>query len=413
MKCIIDGQVVLLRAPEGPLAAHIGPFAGSLSEQGYALDSIHRQVLLAACFSQWLKHQGVALRSITSDHPPRYLRYRARRVRAHLRAMRPRLATCSTFCAVRASIPAEKISARRLTPVERCTQAYEHYLREVRGLARATIVNYVPFIRSFLKDRFGDGPVTLSHLCASDVVRFVQRQASHLHRKRAKLLTSALRSFLQYARYRGKTKLDLAAAVPTVANWSMSSIPRAIAADQVRQLLASIDRRTAMGCRDYAILLLLARLGLRSGEVAFLELDDIDWNAGQLSVRGKSGQRSDLPLPAEVGKAIAAYLRRGRPQSTSRRVFLRAKAPIRGFRGASGVGSIVRHRLQRAGIDAPTHGAHQFRHGLATEMLRQGASLDEIGEVLGHHNPQTTKIYTKVDLDALRTLALPWPGGVR
>lgn len=178
-------------------------------------------------------------------------------------------------------------------------------------------------------------------------------------------------------------------------------------------MLASIDRHTAMGRRDYAILLLLARLGLRSGEVAFLELDDLEWNAGQLSVRGKSGPRSDLPLPPEVGKAIAAYLRRGRPQSPSRRVFLRAKAPLRGFRGSCGVGSIVRHCLQRAGLDAPTYGAHQFRHGLATELLRQGASLGEIGELLGHHSPQTTKIYTKVDLDALRTLALPWPGGAR
>ena len=131
-------------------------------------------------------------------------------------------------------------------------------------------------------------------------------------------MTSALRSFLQYARYLGKIKLDLAAAVPAVANWSMSSIPRAIAADQVRELLASIDRRTAMGCRDYAVLLLLARLGLRSGEVAFLELDDIDWKTGKLGVRGKSGRRSHLPLPAEVGKAIAAYLRNGRPQSTDR-----------------------------------------------------------------------------------------------
>ena len=283
----------------------------------------------------------------------------------------------------------------------------------MRGLAGATIVNYVPFVARFLKDRFGDGPLALSNLCASDVVRFVRQEASHLHRKRAKLLTSALRSFLRYVRYRGKTKLDLAAAVPAVANWSMSSIPRAIAAEQVRQLLASIDRRTAMGRRDYAILLLLARLGLRSGEVVSLELEDIDWNAGKLSVRGKSGQRSELPLPAEVGEAIAAYLRRGRPASTSRRVFLRAKAPNRGFRGASGVGSIVRHRLQRTRLDTPTRGAHQFRHGLATQMLRQGASLDEIGEVLGHHNPQTTTIYTKVDLDALRSLALPWPGGVR
>jgi site-specific recombinase XerD len=193
----------------------------------------------------------------------------------------------------------------------------------------------------------------------------------------------------------------------------MSSIPKAISPDQVRRLLASIDRRTATGRRDYAILLLLARLGLRSSQVAFLELGDIDWNAGQLNVRGKSGQRSELPLPAEVGEAIVAYLRHGRPDSTSRRVFLRAKAPIGGFQGRSGLGFVVRHCLKRAGINAPTNGAHQFRHGLATEMLRQGASLREIGELLGHRSPETTKIYTKVDLDALRTLALPWPGGVR
>jgi integrase/recombinase XerD len=412
VKCIIDNQVILLRVPEGPLAAYIKLFAGSLRQQGYALESIHRQVLIAAGFSRWLKHQGVVLRSITSDHLPRYLRYRTRRVRPG-RGDAAALSHLLAFLRGEGTIPAERVSARPLTPAERCAQAYERYLREVRGLAKATIVNYVPFVASFLKDRFGDQPLSLSHLCANDVVGFVQQQASHLHRKRAKLLTSALRSFLQYARYSGKTKLDFAAAVPAVANWSMSSIPRAIAADQVHQLLASIDRRTGVGCRDYAILLLLARLGLRSGEVASLELDNIDWNAGQLSVRGKSGQRSELPLPAEVGEAIAAYLQRGRPQSTSRRVFLRAKAPVRGFRGASGVGSIVRHRLQRAGVDAPTYGAHQFRHGLATQMLRQGASLEEIGEVLGHHNPQTTTIYTKVDIDALRTLALSWPGGVR
>ena len=134
---------------------------------------------------------------------------------------------------------------------------------------------------------------------------------------------------------------------------------------------------------------------------------------GQCNVRGKSGQRNNLPLPVEVGHAIAAYLRDGRPRSSSRRVFLRARAPVRGFRGASGVGSVVRHRLLRAGVDAPTYGAHQFRHGLATEMLRQGASLGEIGEVLGHRHPQTTTIYAKVDVNALRTLALPWPGGAR
>jgi integrase/recombinase XerD len=166
VKCIIDKQVVLSRAPEGPLALHIGPFARSLSEQGYALYSIQRQVLLAACFDRWLKHQGVGLRSITSDHPPRYLRYRARRARPSLgdaAALRHLL----EFLRCEGVIPAEKMSACPLTPAERCTQGYEHHLREARGLASATILNYVPFVRSFLEDRFGDGPVTLSHLCAA------------------------------------------------------------------------------------------------------------------------------------------------------------------------------------------------------------------------------------------------------
>jgi integrase/recombinase XerD len=285
-------------------------------------------------------------------------------------------------------------------------------LRKERVLATATVLNYVPFVRCFLKNRFGNGTAQLSRLCAGDIIRFVQRQTRRLRPKRAKLLTSALRSFLQYARYRGDVTVDLAAAVPVVPNWSMASLPRAIEPDQVRQLLTSIDRRDAIGRRDYAILLLLARLGLRSGEVAFLELDDIDWNVGRLSVHGKNGH-SELPLSAEVGQAIAAYLRRGRPVTASRRVFLRAKAPVRGFQGASGISSLVRHSLKRAGIDAPSFGAHQFRHGLATEMLRRGASLREIGEVLGHRHPQTTLIYAKVDIAALRMLALPWPGGAR
>lgn len=412
MKFVINCQVVLSRPPEGPLAGYLGSFAESLAGQGYSRYSLHRQVSLAAGFSRWLKQNAVAVRDIGSDHPRRYLRYRARQLRrcsgdhAALRHLIELLRS-------KGIISGEKTPVRRLTPVERYAEAYKQYLLEVRALAQPTIINYVPFVCSFLEDRFGRGQVTLSRLCAGDVVGFVQRQAHRLHQKRAKLMTAALRSFLRYARYLGEVTLDLAAAVPIVANWSMTSIPRAISEDHVHQLLASIDRHTAIGRRDYAVLLLLARLGLRSSEVAFLELDDIDWQTGSLYVRGKGAQRLELPLPAEVGSAIAAYLRHRKPPSSNRRVFVRAKAPIHGFQGASGVGSIVRHSLRRAGIDAPTTGAHQFRHGLATRMLRQGASLSEIGEVLGHRHPQTTKIYAKVDLEALRSLALPWPGAVR
>ena len=412
MKCVINSQVVLSQPLVGPLAGYIKSFAESLNEQGYAAYSIHRQVLLAACFSRWLKRKRIGLRSIRSDHRTRYLRYRARYLRP-CQGDSGALSNLIDFLRLQGAVPDEKQTAIRLTPVEQCAQTFEAYLLEARALARATIVNYVPFIHSFLEDRFGHGPVTLAHLCANDVVRFVQRQVPRLHLKRAKLMTTALRSFLCYARYLGEVTLDLAAAVPIVANWSMTSIPRAISADHVRQLLASIDRRTPIGRRDYAVLLLLARLGLRASAVAFLELDDIDWKTGRLYVRGKGAQRLELPLPTDVGKAIVAYLRRGRPVSTSRRVFLRARAPNRGIQGASGVGSIVRHSLERAGIDAPTRGAHQFRHGLACEMLRHGASLGEIGELLGHRHPQTTTIYAKVDLKALRALALPWPGGVR
>jgi len=306
-------------------------------------------------------------------------------------------------------VPAETVPVRRLTPAECWTQQYEQHLRDVRGLAEATIVNYVPFIDRFLKDRFADGPATLSCLRARDVVRFVQRQAPRLHRQRAKLMTSALRSFLRYAQYRGEVGLELATAVPVVANWSMPSIPRAISADQVEQLLASIDQRTAIGRRDCAILLLLARLGLRSSEVVGLELDDIDWNRAILTVCGKGGLRHEFPLSPEVGQAIAAYLSDGRPQSTSRRVFLRAKAPIQGFRSAGGVGSIVRHALSRAGIEAPTYGTHQFRHGLATELLRQGASLSEIGDVLGHRSTDSALAYLSLATEDLRAIALDIP----
>jgi integrase/recombinase XerD len=404
--------VVLSRPLEGPLSPYIAGFAKWTREEGYALHSRQQKVLLAARFSRWLGQQAVGVRCVCSEHPSRYLRSRAH----HVKAQRGDAATLRQFLDFvrhQGVVPAEKIPPPRLTPVEKTVLTFKRYLRDERMLAEASVIRYVPFVRQFLVDRFGDGRVRLSCLCAGDVVRFVRRQAPRLRLKRAQLLTSALRSFLRYARYLGQVRCDLAAAVPTVANWSMPSIPRAIPADAVRRLLASINRRTAMGRRDYAILLLLARLGLRAGEVVRLELEDIDWNAGSITVQGKGGRRSVLPLPADVGSAIAAYLRRGRPRSRSRHIFLRIKAPIRSLLGPQAIAHLVRQNLARAGIQAPTNGAHQFRHALATGMLHHGASLAEIGEVLRHRDPETTKIYTKVDLDSLSGLALPWPGGVR
>ncbi len=412
MKHVINHQVVLSKVPEGPLTTWLEGFADAASRQGYARSSICRRIRLAAGFSRWLKQEKIELSRTNSDHPAQYLRYRACCQRLHP-GDPAALKHLIDYLRLEAVIPAETIPARRETGVQRCVLAYEQYLREARGLAPTTIVCYVPFVRAFLEYRFGTSQVILSNLRAGDVVGFVQHRVPGMSRKRAKLMTTALRSFLHYARGSEEGVADLVAAVPIVANWSMDSIPRAISVDQVHQLLTNIDRTTAMGRRDYAILLLLSRLGLRLSEVAFLELDDIDWSAAALHVRTKGGMRNEFPLSHDVGQAIADYLRHGRPCSDSRRVFLRVRAPICGFLGPNGVGSLIRHSLERAGIDAPTRGAHQFRHGLSTEMMRQGASLSEIGDVLGHRHPDTTRIYAKVNLEALRTLALPWPGGVR
>jgi hypothetical protein len=225
-------------------------FAQWARDQGYAWASRYRQVLLAACFSRWLGQQRISVRRVSAEHTARYLRRRICRVKIH-RGDAAALQQLLDFLRHAGVIPTAKVARRRLSSVEQATQAFETYLRTERMLAEPTIAYYVTFVHDFLADRFGRDRVTLARLCAADVVRFVQRRAARLHVQRAKQLTTALRSFLHYARYRGDIVLDLAAAVPTVASWSMSSIPRAIPVDTVRQLLTSINRRTAVGRRNY------------------------------------------------------------------------------------------------------------------------------------------------------------------
>ena len=237
------------------------------------------------------------------------------------------------------------------------------------------------------------------------------RQARRYSSGRAKLFATALRSFFRFLLQRGAIAHDLAQAVPTVPNWRLTTLPRFMKAKDVDGPLQTCDRTTAKGQRDYAILLLLARLGLRAGEVAALTLDDLDWAAGELLIRGKSARHDRLPLPHEVGEALAIYLRHGRPPSAVRQVFIRMRAPRRGFSDGQAVGTIVRRTLVQAGLNPALKGAHLLRHSLATTLLHNGASLTEIGELLRHQNIETTRMYAKVDHGALRALALPWPGG--
>jgi site-specific recombinase XerD len=220
-----------------------------------------------------------------------------------------------------------------------------------------------------------------------------------------------LRSFLRYLRQRGQIATDLAGAVPAIACWSLSGLPKFLPADQVKQVLACCDRTTPVGKRNYAILLLLARLGLRAGEIVALALDDIDWENGDILVRGKGQRLARLPLPSDVGEALVEYLRDVRPAGRTRRLFLRIRAPLRGLASSVSVDCIVARALKRAGLAPPLKGAHLLRHSLATDLLRQGASLAEIGQLLRHSQPNTTQIYAKVDIEALRGIAVAWPAG--
>jgi site-specific recombinase XerD len=267
------------------------------------------------------------------------------------------------------------------------------------------------FAHRFLREQFGRGPLQFSTLSAKDITGFIRRHVHKRSPRSAQQMVTSLRALLRWLRYCGEITTDLAACVPTVANWSLSTLPRFLKPRQVQQVLDRCDRRSAVGLRNYAILLLLARLGLRACEVVAMTLDDIDWDAGNLIVHGKGGQWAQMPLSAEIGRAIAVYLRKGRPRCASRRLFIREHAPRVGFANSAAISTLVQCALANAGVDSPHTGAYVFRHSIATEMLGQGASLGEIGQLLRHAHPDTTRIYAKVDIRALRPLALRWPGG--
>ena len=397
------------RMREGTLGAYVDDLALQLSDEGYARASVRYALQLVADLGRWMVRRKLVAAQLMPKHLECYLEYRCRH--RHCRSgdaaiVRRLLALLREKGIVATAAPSER------TPVQRLAEEFRQYLERERRLAPATVLLYLPIASRFLAKCSADGELRLDGLRASDVVRFVQQEAVRLHqRKRAKLMTTALRSFLQYARYRGLISIDLRASVPTVANWSMASLPRALSAEEVQRLLVHCHRHTAVGRRDWAILLLLARLGLRAGEVVGLTLDDLDWEQGELCIRARGGTSDRLPMPQDVGAAVADYLRRWRPACSCRQVFIRMKAPHRGFASSVAICSIVRRALARAGLNPAHKGAHLLRHSVATNLLRHGASLAEIGELLRHRSPQTTMIYAKVDLDLLRPLALPWPGG--
>jgi len=410
MEQFFKKRYTLARLREGPLGSFVYAYAEQLAEQGYARNSARCAFGVLGDFCRWFAQCGTAVHEIDEETLARYLRYRHSR-RRPTRNAAGYLAGFLRFLVSEGAVAANR--APVVTPVCRLKEEFRRYLQDERGLAQATIRGYVDTAEHFLAGMYGDGEVELRRLQAADVIAFVQREAKRVRANRARIVTNALRSLLQYLRHRGLIAADLRASVPMVANWSMASIPKTLSPEEVKRLLDQCDRSTDQGRRNYAILLLLARLGLRRGEIADLTLDDLDWEAGELRIRGPAGRSDRLPMPCEVGEALAAYVKRGRPTCESRHVFIRAKAPRRVFGSAAGLRSMVCRALERAGLDPPVKGTHLLRHSLATQMLKDGASLAEIGEILRHRQQQTTTIYAKIDLASLRTLALPWPGGVR
>jgi integrase/recombinase XerD len=356
--------------------------------------------------SRWMGGQGLSAGQLSTGLVEEFLRARRREGYRHALSTRAVMPLISYLrrAGVGGLPPEVAVGSGALDLV---VEEYRRYLVGERALTAGVVRGYTRLAREFLTACEQPDGLGLSELSAASVTDYVVAQCRGRRPGSAKFLVTGLRSVLRFLFLAGHTRHQLAFAVPTVAHWGAGNLPRALSPETVAALLASCDQNTLDGRRDRAILALLARLGLRAGEVAGLELDDLDWGAGEISVHGKGNRRERLPLPVDVGEALVAYLR-GRPRAGCRTVFLRLSAPITGLT-VSGVTAVVYRACARAGL--PPAGAHRLRHSAASAMLAGGGTLAEVGQVLRHARLETTAIYAKVDRVALRALARPWPGG--
>lgn len=401
---------ILRRLRSGPLGPYMDVVATQLFELGFTKqNSGAHQIHLLDELNRWLEERGLGVGALNEERVREFLGELKRgpwlrEAKAGWRLLLKHLRDQGVLSAPNVEMDE--------TPCQLLERRFARYLVEQRGLAQKSVQLYLAQVHGFLFERFGLGPLSLSELTARDVTQFVLRSCQPGAERSGFALVPALRSFLRFLHLHGDLATDLSGAVPATARWRLSEIPKALPAEQVEQLLAKCDRSHPLGQRDYAVLLLLARLGLRAGEVAAMRLEDLDWKAAELTVRGKGSRQDRLPILQDVGEALTAYLCHGRPRCSTRHVFVRSKAPYRELGNVSSVSTIVQRALKRAGLNPPTKGAHQLRHSLACEMLRRQATLGEIGQILRHRLPSATEIYAKVDLEALRTLAQPWPGAL-
>ncbi|MHB8392265.1 MAG: tyrosine-type recombinase/integrase [Acidobacteriaceae bacterium] len=394
---------------EGLPVRHIEACLEELRAARYAEQTLSAKRGVLTAFAHWMKSENIALAHLDESAIAEYVKRSSgapeTRVQGALVALRQLLAYLRREAIVRVPAPDDA------SAIDQLYGRYVDYLRQDRGLARNSVLVYAPFIRAFLNSQnAGGGRVLPDAFDAMTIRNHLLARSQGRSGEYMRLMAVALRSFCGFLFLRGETSRDLAYSVPMVRKWRQSSVPRFLTPEQETSVLASTDRSTPRGCRDYAILLLLARLGLRASEIVSLDLGDIRWRSGELVVHGKGQRVEHVPLLSDVGEALAIYLREDRGASTSRRVFLRMWAPRVGLMGPAAIGHVVRLAFARAGFRPACRGAaHLFRHGLATTMIRHGASMAEIAEVLRHRSQDSTAIYAKVSFETLRGVARAWP----
>lgn len=390
---------------EGPLAPWAVGMEERLAELGYAAETMKDHRRWVARLSGFLAERALGAGDVTDEVLGQFcvsLRHAGLRSTPTTKTFR----WLVVFLRDVGQVPAVTPDSPR-SELDALIERYRRFALDERGLSPETVTNYMRPVRVFLAEHAGQ---TLRELTAADVTRFMTGQTARLSVRGFERAATSLRSFFAFALAEGLIDTPLANAVPSAARWSVAGLPSSLTPAEVKALLAGCDLATSTGRRDYAILVLLVRLGLRAAEVAAMRLDDIDWRAGEIVVRGKARSEERMPLPADVGAAVAAYLRRDRPRRPEREVFLRVSAPLRGL-APEGVSEVVRAASERAELGS--FGAHRLRHTAGTQMLHGGASLTEVAQVLRHRRVATTAIYAKVDHRALRTLAMPWPGSAR
>jgi integrase/recombinase XerD len=399
---------------ENVLDDQIEPFLKHLRAAGYAQRTLRKKRTVARAFARWTRRKQIVLNDLNDGHIAAFVarspRNRKAHVKVELAVMRLLFEYLRGYAGLQRPRSQDCVSA-----AETLLRNYKHHLRKDRGLTEHSVLVYAPFIRGFLTAQATETGVSPELFDTLMVRNFILEHTTDRSSEYARLLCTSLRSFFRFLVLSGQTSRDLSNAVPMFRKYRQSVPPAFLSPSEVEQVLAATGS-TLSGRRDHAILLLLARLGLRGGEVVTLELDDIRWRAGEIVVRGKGRMVDHLPLLSDVGEALALYIREDRGVSASRRVFLRIWAPRNGLTGPAAVGHIVRRALAQAGVRRSGRGAaHLFRHGLATKMIRHGASISEIAEVLRHRSQTTTAIYAQVSFEALREVALPWPatGGAR